>query len=280
MKMNFSQHGIPEVVISDNGAQFTSQEFKTFSQEWNFNHITSSPHYPQANGAAERAVQTAKTIPRQKDQHLALLTYRATPIPSLGKSPAELAFGRRLRTRLPVAPTVLKPCGVDHEDLQVQSRHTAATVSQKRHFDKHTHPLPSLHKGDPVLIKIDGEKGWKQSGTIVEQCAPRSYKIRTPRGDIRRNSKHVMFCPNHHHQADEPVSNTVLDEQLLEFSAVPEPQFEASQNLQNEAGPPTSPGPTRPSPSSSAIRGAQDKTPLPYVTRSGRAVNKPPRFCE
>ncbi|GFR99333.1 Pol polyprotein [Elysia marginata] len=72
----------------------------------------------------------------------------------------------------------------------------------------------------------------------------------------------------------------VLDEQLLEFSPVPEPQFEASQNLQNEAGPPTSPGPTRPSPSSSVIRGAQDKTPLPYVTRCGRAVNKPPRFCE
>ncbi|GFS26222.1 Pol polyprotein [Elysia marginata] len=169
MKMNFSQHGIPEIVISDNGAQFTSQEFKTFSQEWNFNHITSSPHYPQANGALERAVQTAKTILRQKDQHLALLTYRATPIPSVGKSPAELAFGRRLRTRLPVVPTVLKPCGVDHEDLQ--SRHTAAKVSQKRHFDKHTHPLPSLHKGDPVLIKIDMEKvmslGDKKKAVVV-----------------------------------------------------------------------------------------------------------------
>ncbi|GFR92731.1 Pol polyprotein [Elysia marginata] len=92
--------------------------------------------------------------------------------------------------------------------------------------------------GDPVLIKIDGEKGWKQSGTILEQCAPKSYNIITPRGDIRRNRKHVMLCPNHHHPADEPVSNTVLDEQL-KFSAIPEPQFEASQNLQNEAGPPT-----------------------------------------
>ncbi|GFR93068.1 hypothetical protein ElyMa_002633200 [Elysia marginata] len=106
-----------------------------------------------------------------------------------------------------------------------------------------------------------------------------SVILRTPRGDIRRNRKHVMLCPNHHHPAYEPVPNTVLDEQL-EFSATPEPQFEASQNLQNEAGPPTSPGPTRPSSISSITRGAQDKTPLPYVTRSGRAVNKPPRFCE
>ncbi|GFR84314.1 hypothetical protein ElyMa_004147600 [Elysia marginata] len=88
-----------------------------------------------------------------------------------------------------------------------------------------------------------------------------------------------MFCPNHHHPADEPLPNTVLDEQL-EFSAIPEPQFKASQNLQNEAGPPPSSGPARPSSTSSTIGGAQDKTPLPYVTRSGRAVNKPPRFCE
>ncbi|GFO14288.1 Pol polyprotein [Plakobranchus ocellatus] len=62
MKMNFSQHGIPETVISDNGRQFTSQEFKTFATAWNFHPITSSPHYPQANGEAERAVQTAKKI--------------------------------------------------------------------------------------------------------------------------------------------------------------------------------------------------------------------------
>ncbi|GFS23691.1 hypothetical protein ElyMa_001645900 [Elysia marginata] len=173
---------------------------------------------------------------------------------------------------------VLKICGVDHEDLQ--SRHTAAKVSQKRHFDKHTHPLPSPHKGYPSPYQDRWEKGWKQSGTILEQCEPRSYKIRTPRGDIRRNRKHVMLCLNHHHPADEPLPNTVLDEQLLEFSAIPEPQFEASQNLQNEAGPPTSPGPKRPSSTSSTIRGAQDKTPLSYVTRSGRAVNKLPRFCK
>ena len=31
MKNSFAHHGIPETVISDNGTQFTSAEFKTFS---------------------------------------------------------------------------------------------------------------------------------------------------------------------------------------------------------------------------------------------------------
>ena len=130
-KINFSLHGIPESVISDIGTQFTSQEFTNFSAEWNFHHITSCPHYFQANGEAERAVQTAKKILQQKDQHLALLTYRATPIPSLKKSPAELALGCCLRTRLPMIPNLLTPNGVHVNHEQLKSRDKRAKVSQK-----------------------------------------------------------------------------------------------------------------------------------------------------
>jgi hypothetical protein len=59
MKNLFAQHGVPETVISDNGRQFSSAEFAEFARTWNFQHITSSPHFPQSNGAAERAVKTA-----------------------------------------------------------------------------------------------------------------------------------------------------------------------------------------------------------------------------
>lgn len=52
--------GIPDAVISDNGWQYTSQEFQKFSRLWGFQHKTSSPGYLQSNGKAESAVKTAK----------------------------------------------------------------------------------------------------------------------------------------------------------------------------------------------------------------------------
>ena len=45
-KNSFAHHGIPDTLVSDNGWQFSSAEFQQFSSEWNFNHVTSSPHFP------------------------------------------------------------------------------------------------------------------------------------------------------------------------------------------------------------------------------------------
>ncbi|KAJ8349022.1 hypothetical protein SKAU_G00276110 [Synaphobranchus kaupii] len=43
LKWHFSVHGSPHKLISDNGAQFTSQRFKEFASTWDFVHVTSSP---------------------------------------------------------------------------------------------------------------------------------------------------------------------------------------------------------------------------------------------
>ena len=57
LKQHFARHGIPDKVFSDNGPQFDSDEFRRFSQEWEFEHLTSSPGHAQSNGLAERAVK-------------------------------------------------------------------------------------------------------------------------------------------------------------------------------------------------------------------------------
>lgn len=99
-KSIFARHGIPDVVISDNGPQYSSQEFEEFARTWCFQHKTSSPGYPQSNGLAERTVQTVKNLLKKakgsgEDPYLSLLSYRNTPLSDAG-SPAQLLMSRRL----------------------------------------------------------------------------------------------------------------------------------------------------------------------------------------
>ena len=61
-KANMARYGVPDVVVSDNGPQFSSKQFKTFQTSWQFEHLTSSPGYAQSNGGAERAVRIAKSL--------------------------------------------------------------------------------------------------------------------------------------------------------------------------------------------------------------------------
>ena len=60
LKHHFARHGIPDVVISDGGPQYSSSIFGKFSKTWNFKHEVTSPGNSKANGAAEAAVKSAK----------------------------------------------------------------------------------------------------------------------------------------------------------------------------------------------------------------------------
>lgn len=109
----FTQIGIPEELITDNGQQFASQQFKNFMSKYDIQHTTSCPYYPQANRLAKCSVRTAKSILRQPDPQLALLSYKDSATEPTKESLARLLMGRRLRTTVPKLNHLLRPAWPD-----------------------------------------------------------------------------------------------------------------------------------------------------------------------
>ena len=108
IKEVFSRHGLPEVVRSDKGHNFPLMIFQDLPTHTIFNHVTSSPFYPQSNGQAERTVQTVKgIIQKSTDPFMALLSYRSTPMPWCGLSLAEHCMGRQIRSSVPQIKSLL-----------------------------------------------------------------------------------------------------------------------------------------------------------------------------
>ena len=109
LNSNFRKFGLPERIISDNGPCFRSDKFQRFCDQLEIGHITSSPHYHQSNGRAERAVETIEQILRKSasDTEItkALTTYLDTPVSDTLPSPAELFLNRRINTRLSMTMT-------------------------------------------------------------------------------------------------------------------------------------------------------------------------------
>ena len=63
-----ARHGLLNTVFSDNGLPYYSHEFSKFAEEFDFEHVTSSPGFPQSNGRAENAVKTAKRLLTNRKQ--------------------------------------------------------------------------------------------------------------------------------------------------------------------------------------------------------------------
>ena len=84
-KSVFSEYRWPDTLISDNGPCYTSHAFTSVMQSFSVNHITSSPHYPQSNGLAEKYVQIVKCLFNEakeegKDFYKYLMIYHNTPL--------------------------------------------------------------------------------------------------------------------------------------------------------------------------------------------------------
>ncbi|KAL6471890.1 hypothetical protein MHYP_G00205400 [Metynnis hypsauchen] len=192
LKAHFARHGIPDVVVSDNGPQYSSGEFRKFSKAWDFEHVTSSPTYPQSNGKAESAVKTAKglmgrAIQAKSDPYLAILDHRNAPSQGFSASPAQRLMSRRTKTLLPTCSTLPQPVVMK----------TNQSMKQNQSYNRGVEDLSDLKSGDRVRVQTENSNHihWTP-GTVMDQVNNRFYAVKLDSGTIlRRNRRHLRTAP-------------------------------------------------------------------------------------
>ena len=143
-------------------------------KEFQVNHITSLPHYPQANGLAEKYVQIIKNLfykakEEGQDLHKCLMICRNTPLSSHFQSPMQILSSRSTRSTLPLSNVAKRQMGIQSEELR----------SKQKNQHLPTHDL-CLHQ--TVMFQEPTSKKWYPA-TITKLCEePRSYIITTEDG--------------------------------------------------------------------------------------------------
>lgn len=175
----FSMVGLPKVVQSDQGSNFTSRIFRQAMNSLGIKTVTSSAYHPQSQGAPERFHSTLKTMIRsycsdhQKDwdEGIPFLIFAARDAPqeSLGFSPFELVFGHTVRGPLsmlkerwsqetPTNESVLEYISRFrtrlHEAYELaREKLKTAQNKMKRQYDRNT-IRRSFNVGDKVLVLL------------------------------------------------------------------------------------------------------------------------------
>ena len=251
LRSMFATHGLPELLVTDNGSVFTSAEFKEFMQRNGIRHVTSAPYHPASNGLVERAVQTLKeglkksalgTIETKVDRFL--FQYRLTPHSTTGTSPAELLLGRRPR------------CLLDLLYPDISGKVRLCQERQKATHDQHAKGRVVVI-GDDVFIRNFGQGPTWLAGSIMDALGTCSYQVKLTDGRIvRRHMDHIR-----------PRTTDIPPES-------PEDDFEDDFTLPEIPDQPVSNPPSEQTPDTAAVA----PTTEPELRRSSRNRYPPSRF--
>jgi len=181
----FATFGIPSVLVSDNGPQFTSHTFRSFLEVSKVVHKTCAPFNPASNGQVERYVQTIKkNLKAMKDEkgdmdmkiQMLLMQLRKASNSSGGNA-YHLMFGRNIRTRL---------------DLMVEDS-TSKNIKENKEMSKKSRVFSI---GDRVQALCYNIKGVKWSfGKVSKRIGNVMYLIQMDKGCIwKRHVNQMLPC--------------------------------------------------------------------------------------
>ena len=123
------------------------------------------------------------------DPYLALVSYRAIPLPWYNYSPAELLMGRRISTDIPQTASHMTPQWYFLPDFRQKDKELKE--KQKRNYDcrYHVRPADTLPNNSSVWVTASNSQ---IPGRVVSNAGtPRSYLVDTPSGPVRRNRQHL-----------------------------------------------------------------------------------------
>ena len=194
----FSIHGIPLSVRTDNATNLVSEEFEAFLTENGISHSNTTPLWPQANGEVERQNRTLLKILKiahaeeknmKRELYKFLLAYNSTPHQTTGIAPAELLFGRKIRTKMPELSKLdhkeisdhysfqHKPVPEYKQDESVRDRDSERKMIGKEYADERRNAKESSVKvGDEVLVKD------KKTNKLSLEFEKEPYKVLDKRG--------------------------------------------------------------------------------------------------
>ena len=195
----FARFGVPDTLVTDNGTQFTSAEFKEFCDMFRVKHITTPPYHPRSNGLAERFVDTLKRAlkksigtPTEKALQQFLQVYRITPHPSTPSniSPADLMFARKVKS----AFDKLLP-------RQAIIRNTTHTRRKK------------YNSGDRVYFKCyKNNTSYWECGVVDKRIGDCTYMIKGPQSIHKRHLNQIKK----RHIQDDDYTTTVEEEETID----------------------------------------------------------------
>ena len=189
LKKHCARYGIPRIIVSNGGPQFTSKEFNSFVEDWGMTHVTSSPMHQRANGKAESAVKIMKSllVKTHKERgypYEAMSEQRNTPRQDTGLSRAEMMFNRRTRSFLP------RISGIPKDPLVKEKREARKRSITKAH-DRKSRRLSEIDVGQSVFFQHTKGQNWKL-GRVTDILGPNTYQVSGPKGGTyRRNRVHM-----------------------------------------------------------------------------------------
>ena len=190
LKKHFAWYGIPIVIVSDGGHQFTSQEFNSFMSSWGISNHTSSPMHQRANGKAESAVKTkksslVKTYRDGGDPYEAILEQRNTPCQETSFAlDSTQCRNRKTRSFLPSLSS-------NPNNTLVKGKRDARKRSIKTYHDRKSRKLLVIEIGQLVFYQHTEGQNWKW-GKVTGSLGPNTYQVEGANGGkYRRNRVHL-----------------------------------------------------------------------------------------